>query len=83
MCNILKIDTSQKLKFIVHLKYGWDGSEGHKIFNQFNNVNYENMIMAMFCLLEIRQVNTKELVWKQQAPNSEYVQCSTTSATSR
>ena len=74
LCKILNIDTSKDLKLIVHLKYGWDGSGGHKIFNQANNVQSENIIMAMFCVLEICYADSKELLWKQNAPNSEFNQ---------
>ena len=48
ICKIIKIETSKGLKVIFHLKYGWDGSCSHKIFNQINNVQSENIIIAIF-----------------------------------
>ena len=74
LSKIAGIDTSISKKYEVSLKYGWDGSGGHKIFNQSNNFKSENIIMAMFCILEISDPESKEIIWEQRAPNSRYAQ---------
>ena len=52
----------------VKIKYGFDGSGGHSIYHQLNNVSTNNLIIAMFCPLSIS--NEKgEIIWVQDAPN--------------
>ena len=51
------------------IKFGFDGSGSHAIFNQANNINTRNMIMSMFCPLKLADVNGKT-VWEQKTPNA-------------
>ena len=37
----------------MNMKFGFDGSGSHAIYNQSNNVNTNNMILTMFCPLTI------------------------------
>ena len=55
---------------IVRLKDGVDGSGSHPIYHQRNNVNSNNMILYMFCLLTIVDVNTDIAIFTENQPNS-------------
>ena len=56
----------------MEMKFGYDGSGGHKIYNQQINVNTNNTIMAMFCPLKITE--NGNIIWEQEVPNSEFSQ---------
>ena len=51
------------------IKYGFDGSGSHAIYNQKNNAETNNMVLSMFCPLDIK-VQNGEVVWEEPAPNS-------------
>lgn len=69
----IDLDTSQNINLIAEMKYGWDGSGGHKIYHQLNQRETENLILAMFCILQIKDINNI-VIFKQLAPNSEFSQ---------
>ena len=54
----------------VKIKDGVDGSGPHAIYHQLNNVNTHNMILYMFCILDIIDVQTKSPIFTEQHPNS-------------
>ena len=39
--------------FVLNIKYGFDGSGSHAIFNLLGNCETNNIIMALFCPLSI------------------------------
>lgn len=49
------------------LKYGFDGSGSHAIYNQKNNADTNNMILTVFCALNIQSGDS--LVWEEDSPN--------------
>ena len=49
------------------LKYGFDGSGNHAIYNQKNNEETNNMILTVFCPLGMYDDNT--LIWEEECPN--------------
>lgn len=53
----------------MEIKFGFDGSGGHAIYNQLKNVMTNNLIIAMFCPLSIKD-NKDNTLWKQQHPNA-------------
>ena len=53
----------------IEIKFGFDGSGGHAIFNQLKNVMTNNMIIAMFCPISIKG-NQNNILWEQQHPNA-------------
>ena len=54
------------------IKFGFDGSGSHSIYNQVNNAQTNNMILTMFCPLSIE--NNGQILWCQKSPNSPYSQ---------
>ena len=79
LLDSIKITTSRILETLTNLdlqsknlnikiKYGFDGSGGHSIFHQLNNVNTNNIIIAMFCPLSIVD-DDGNCIWTQDAPN--------------
>ena len=54
----------------VRIKDGVDGSGSHSIYNQLNNADTHNMILYMFCILDIIDVQTNSMVFIEQQPNS-------------
>ena len=53
----------------MQIKFGFDGSGGHALYNQKNNVNTNNLILAMFCPLLIRD-GEDNVIWEQKTPNA-------------
>ena len=51
------------------IKFGFDGSGSHSIFNQQNNVLNNNIILTMFCLLSL-EAETDASLWEQPSPNA-------------
>ena len=49
------------------LKYGFDGSGSHAIYNQKNNADTNNMILTVFCPLNMHE--EEKLVWEEECPN--------------
>lgn len=49
------------------LKYGFDGSGSHAIYNQKNNEETNNMILTVFCPLGMYDDN--KLIWEEECPN--------------
>ena len=54
------------------MKYGFDGSGGHTLFKN-SAVDTNNIIMSMFCILEIWSGD--KLIWSQDLSNLEFAQC--------
>ena len=54
----------------VKIKDGVNGSGSHSIYQQSNNVDTHNMILFMFCLLEIYAIESNSLLYVEQQPNS-------------
>ena len=52
----------------MELKYGFDGSGSHAIYNQKDNVDSNNMILTVFSPLNIKAGRT--LVWEEDSPNA-------------
>ena len=50
------------------MKYGFDGSGSHHIYNQKGNVETNNMLDSKFCLLSLKEDN--KIVWQESTPNS-------------
>ena len=61
-------------EFVLNIKYGFDGSGGHTMYNQIGNCSTNNMILAMFCPLSVATKDINDILWTQNAPNSEFVQ---------
>ena len=76
--QLLKLDSFElptaAENFCLNIKFGFDGSGGHAIFNQVGNSSSNNMIMAMFCPLSISNQDGTNIFWQQRAPNSEFSQ---------
>ena len=53
----------------LHIKYGFDGSGSHAIYNQVNNAQTHNIILTMFCPLSLETENGT-VVWVQDSPNN-------------
>ena len=43
----------------LEIKFGFDGSSSHAIYNQINNASTNNMIMTMFCPLKMTDSSSK------------------------
>eukprot|EP00088_Acartia_fossae_P039914 TRINITY_DN4153_c0_g1_i1.p1 TRINITY_DN4153_c0_g1~~TRINITY_DN4153_c0_g1_i1.p1 ORF type:complete len:755 (-),score=121.41 TRINITY_DN4153_c0_g1_i1:80-2179(-) len=74
LMKVLKIDIDVARTLQLSCKYGFDGSGGHKIYQQQGNMNTENLILCMFCPLMLEDTATGEILWKQSAPNSDFAQ---------
>ncbi|XP_065647675.1 uncharacterized protein LOC136077082 [Hydra vulgaris] len=68
--------TNELTNLVLEIKFGYDGSGGHKMYNQLHNVNTNNIIMAMFCPLKLLNSNAdgNNLIWEQISPNSDFSQ---------
>ena len=55
------------------IKFGFDGSGSHAVYNQSNNAQTNNIILTMFCPLSLEDENGSA-VWIQEAPNSPHAQ---------
>lgn len=51
------------------MKFGFDGSGSHAIYNQKNNEQTNNMIMTMFCPLRLTD-SSNNIIFQQPLPNS-------------
>ena len=56
-------------KLDVKIKYGIVGSGSHSIYHQKNNINTNNIILSIFCPLEVTSKNPDE-VWTEPSPNT-------------
>lgn len=45
---LLELDIQASESLELDIKWGFDGSGGHAIYNQINNANTHNIVMAMF-----------------------------------
>ena len=54
----------------IRIKDGVDGSGSHAIYHQVNNANTHNMIMYMFCLLDIVDTQTNLVIFSEKLCNS-------------
>ena len=54
-------------------KFGFDGSGGHAIFNQQKNEQTNNLILSMFCPLELKTDDSVN-VWIQSMPDTPKMQ---------
>ena len=59
--------TEDTTELMLNIKYGFDGSGGHAIFNQLGNCATNNMVMAMFCPLSITSRDGSTIFWSQKA----------------
>ena len=66
--QILKTKPTSFSSITMHMKFGFDGSGSHAIYNQSNNEETNNIIITMFCPLSITSGKIK--VWEQPAPNN-------------
>ena len=55
------------------LKFGFDGSGSHSIFNLATSVDTNNIILTMFCSLKLLG-NCNSVLWEQPSPNSPHTQ---------
>ena len=51
----------------IKLKYGFDGSGSHAIYNQKNNEETNSMILTVFCPLGMYDDN--KMIWEEECPN--------------
>ena len=58
---------------VLNIKFGFDGSGSHSIYNQPDNEQTNNIIMTMFCPLDI-QNDAGVSAWTQPSPNSPFTQ---------
>ena len=65
-------NTSRNLTVVV--KDGVDGSGSHAIYQQQGNVDSHNIIMYMFCILEIRECEGGKIVFKEKLCASPFAQ---------
>ena len=49
------------------MKYGFDGSRSHLIYRQKNNIKTNNMILTVFCPINISR--SEEKIWEEKSPN--------------
>ena len=52
----------------MQMKFGFDGSGNHSIFNQLTSTDTHNMVLAAFCPLKMKS-SDNELVWTEPSPN--------------
>ena len=57
-------NSSTDSELIVSMKDGVDGSGSHAIYQQQGNVETHNIIMYMFCILEIKEKRSGNCVFK-------------------
>ena len=57
-------------EFILNIKFGFDCSGSHAIYNQLNNIQTNNIIIAMFCPLSLVSSDGFLKVWEQPSPNN-------------
>ena len=79
MCDAIKITVNRILQLPdvelhgnslhIQIKFGFDGSGSHSIYNQVNNVDTNNITMTMFCLLNATD-SSNNVVYEQPLPNS-------------
>ena len=76
----LQRDITAELKSLkMDMKFGFDGSGSHAIYNQVNNVFSNNIIMSMFCPLSIVD-ESGNAVWTQKITKCTFVATSCMSA---
>lgn len=56
-------------KIKLQIKFGFDGSGSHAIYNQVNNEQTHNIIVTMFCPLSLEMENGR-VFWVQDSPNN-------------
>ena len=56
-------------KLVVKTKYGFDGSGSHAIYHQKNNSQTNNMILSVFCPLQVKSVDSN-ILWTELSPNA-------------
>ena len=66
------IEFSRASEMSLRIKYGFDGSGSHSMYNQKNNVDTHNMILTVFCPLDIYDKDNK--VWEETSPNTPQTQ---------
>ena len=65
MSSILEGKEIKSSNLKATLKDGVDGSGGHAMYHQTNNENTRNMIMFMFCVLEVVEEDTEEIIFHE------------------
>ena len=70
--SMKRLEDSGQVKILnnsqLSLKYGFDGSGSHNIFNQKGNAETSNILLSTFCPLSLEHNNTN--LWKETTPNS-------------
>ena len=56
----------------VHIKDGVDGSGGHAIYHQVNNIDTRNIIMFMFSVLRITDNETNQAIFEEPMASSPF-----------
>ena len=59
-----KININTHKNLTLEVKFGYDRSSGHKMYNQANNLPTEGMILTIFCRVAIRSTNHSEILWE-------------------
>ena len=67
--NLTEMDLRGVNSLSMKYKFGFDGSGGHAIFSQQKNEQTNNLILSMFCPLQLKKENG-EIVWIQSMPNT-------------
>ena len=65
----LTVSDSLSRDLTLNIKFGFDGSGSHAIYKQRDNEQTNNIIMTMFCALDLL-TDTGALAWVQPSPNS-------------
>ena len=67
--NLLEANIADTAELKLKIKFGFDGSGSHAIYNQVNNVQTNNIVMTMFCPLSIENSDASR-IWNQESPNA-------------
>ena len=66
--RLVEITNFNSNKLEMKMKYGFDGSGSHAIYQQKNNSHTNNMILSVFCPLEVNSEDRNES-WTELSPN--------------
>ena len=70
----LHADESTEKDITVVIKDGVDGSGSHAIYQQQGNIDTHNIIMYMFCILEMKETKSKKVIFKEKLSGSPFSQ---------
>ena len=63
---------SSDFALLCTIKESVDGSGLHPIYNQRENIDTQNIIMAMFTILELKSEKDNKIIYKENKPNSPF-----------